>query len=79
MRGGACGWNPGGRNFSLYQAELKNARGTHGLKDDNLLYRAVRQIKQTLPELVVITDVALDPYTTHGHDGVLAADGQRGQ
>ena len=61
--------------FPSIKPGLKNARGTHGLKDDNLLYRAVRRIKQALPELVIITDVALDPYTAHGHDGVLAADG----
>lgn len=61
--------------FPSIKPSLKNARGTHGLKDDNLLYRAVRRIKQALPELVVITDVALDPYTSHGHDGVLTSDG----
>ena len=61
--------------FPSIKPGLKNARGTHGLKDDNLLYRAVRRAKQALPELVVVTDVALDPYTSHGHDGVLAADG----
>jgi porphobilinogen synthase len=61
--------------FPSIKPSLKNARGTHGLKDDNLLYRAVRRIKQALPELLVITDVALDPYTSHGHDGVLTADG----
>ena len=61
--------------FPSIKPGLKDARGTHGLKDDNLLYRAVRRVKQALPELVIITDVALDPYTTHGHDGVLAADG----
>ena len=61
--------------FPSIKPGLKNARGTHGLKDDNLLYRAVRRVKQALPELVIITDVALDLDTTHGHDGVLAADG----
>ena len=65
--------------FPSIKPGLKNARGTHGLKDDNLLYRAVRRVKQALPELVVITDVALDPYTTHGHDGVLSSEGKRGQ
>ena len=51
--------------FPSIKQSLKNARGTHGLKDDNLLYRTVRRVKQTLPELVVITDVALDPYTSN--------------
>jgi porphobilinogen synthase len=61
--------------FPSIKPGLKNMRGTHGLKDDSLLYRAVRRVKQALPDLVIVTDVALDPYTSHGHDGVLAADG----
>ncbi|MCS5606496.1 MAG: porphobilinogen synthase, partial [Alphaproteobacteria bacterium] len=40
-----------------------------------LVLRAVRAVKDALPELIVITDVALDPYTSHGHDGVLTDDG----
>ncbi len=42
----------------------------------NLLFRAVREVKKAVPELLIITDVALDPYTSHGHDGVLSADGK---
>ena len=61
--------------FPSIASGLKDALGTHGLSEDNLLYRAVRRIKHELPELAVMTDVALDPYTTHGHDGVLAVDG----
>ena len=37
--------------------------------------RAVRAVKHAVPELTVMTDIALDPYTTHGHDGVLSEDG----
>jgi porphobilinogen synthase len=62
--------------FPAIEAGLKDERGTHGLSDDNLLFRAVREVKSALPELAVITDVALDPYTSHGHDGVLSADGR---
>ncbi len=43
---------------------------------DGLVQRAVRQLKATFPQLGVITDVALDPYTTHGQDGVLGPDGE---
>ncbi|HKB89265.1 MAG TPA: porphobilinogen synthase, partial [Opitutaceae bacterium] len=43
--------------------------------EDSLVARAVRAVKQTVPELTVITDIALDPYTSHGHDGVLTEDG----
>ena len=63
------GGHTGRCHFSFDQTGIEDAKGTHGLKDDNLLYRAVRQVKRALPQLVVITDVALDPYTTHGHDG----------
>jgi porphobilinogen synthase len=55
---------------------LKDGEGSHALDQENLLYRAVRAVKQAFPDLLVITDVALDPYTSHGHDGVLSADGQ---
>ena len=59
---------------SIGQA-LKDPTGSHGLVPDNLLYRAVRAVKKKCPDLVVITDVALDPYTSHGHDGLLSPDG----
>ncbi len=61
--------------FPVTLAELKNDSGTEALNPDCLVLRAVRELKKTLPELLVITDVALDPYTTHGHDGVLNAEG----
>ena len=61
--------------FPVTPAELKNDSGTEALNPDCLVLRAVRELKKALPELLVITDVALDPYTTHGHDGVLNAEG----
>ena len=61
--------------FPSIEAGRKDALGSHGLSDENLLYRAVRRVKAAVPELAVITDVALDPYTSHGHDGLLTADG----
>ena len=45
------------------------------LQEDALILRAVRAVKKAVPQMTVITDIALDPYTTHGHDGVLSADG----
>jgi len=54
----------------------KDAGGGHALARDNLLFRAIGRVKKAVPELVLITDVALDPYTSHGHDGVLTADGR---
>ena len=53
----------------------KNAEGAEALNPNALIYRALRAIKEVSPETVVFADVALDPYTSHGHDGVLTADG----
>ncbi|MBL9187283.1 MAG: porphobilinogen synthase [Opitutaceae bacterium] len=57
--------------FPKLDAKLKDDEGTQALNEDTLVLRAVRAVKKALPELTVITDVALDPYTSHGHDGVL--------
>ncbi|MEI6278831.1 MAG: porphobilinogen synthase [Verrucomicrobiae bacterium] len=62
--------------FPSIDPSLKDPGGTHGLSPDNLLYRAIRSVKKQCPDLLVITDVALDPYTSHGHDGLLSADGK---
>jgi porphobilinogen synthase len=59
--------------FPKLDPKLKNATGTEALNKNTLVLRAVRAVKQAVPELSVITDVALDPYTSHGHDGVLNA------
>src|SRR6185436_11603917 len=56
--------------FPKLDARLKDEEGTRALDEDALVVRAV---KKAVPELAVITDVALDPYTSHGHDGVLNA------
>ncbi len=45
------------------------------LNPHNLICRAVKAVKDAVPDIGIMTDVALDPYTSHGHDGVLAADG----
>ncbi len=59
--------------FPKLDPKLKDADGTQALNRDTLVLRAVRAVKAAVPELTVITDVALDPYTSHGHDGVLNA------
>lgn len=61
--------------FPSIDPALKDAVGTEASNPDTLALRAVRAIKDAVPELTLITDVALDPYTTHGHDGVLNEDG----
>ena len=63
--------------FPKLDASLKDETGSHALEGNSLLYRAVRAVKKAVPELLVITDVALDPYTSHGHDGVLSACGSK--
>jgi porphobilinogen synthase len=57
--------------FPCIDPSLKDPRGSYGFKTDGLVPRAVRAIKAAVPDLVVVTDVALDPYTSHGHDGLL--------
>jgi porphobilinogen synthase len=59
--------------FPKLDPKLKDEEGTQALNEDSLVLRAVRAVKQAVPEITVITDVALDPYTSHGHDGVLTA------
>ena len=62
--------------FPAIDPAKKDPRGTHALSSDNLLFRALHEVKAAVPELVLIADVALDPYTDHGHDGVLTKDGR---
>jgi len=57
--------------FPQTPASLKSDDGREALNADNLVCRAVRAIKAEVPEIGVLCDVALDPYTSHGHDGVL--------
>jgi len=62
--------------FPKLDAKFKDAEGSAALHEDALILRAVRAVKKAVPELTVIADIALDPYTTHGHDGVLTDDGR---
>jgi porphobilinogen synthase len=57
--------------FPYTDPTLKSADGREAINENNLICRAVRAIKCAVPEIGVLCDVALDPYTTHGHDGVL--------
>ena len=61
--------------FPVTPPEKKDDTGSEALNPDCLVLRAAREIKSSCPDLVLITDVALDPYTHHGHDGVLNAAG----
>ena len=53
---------------------LRNETGSEALNENNLVCRAVRAIRAEVPEIGVMTDVALDPYTSHGQDGLMVGD-----
>ncbi len=57
--------------FPFTDPSLRTPKGDEALNDKNLVCRAVRAIKENFPEIGVLCDVALDPYTSHGHDGLL--------
>ena len=57
--------------FPNTQAELRSDDGAEALNPDNLMCQAIRAIKHAVPEIGILTDVALDPYTVHGQDGLL--------
>jgi len=57
--------------FPYTDPRLRDAEGSEALNPDNLVCRAVRAIKKECPDIGVLCDVALDPYTSHGHDGLI--------
>jgi len=61
--------------FPSIDPSLKDDVGSEAGNPDGLVLRTVKAIKNSVPEIAVITDVALDPYTSHGHDGVLNTTG----
>src|SRR5690606_17411999 len=61
--------------FPVTPAEAKSLDAREAWNPEGLAQRAVRTLKQTFPELGVITDVALDPFTTHGQDGIIDEHG----
>ncbi|PVX29217.1 porphobilinogen synthase [Sphingomonas pokkalii] len=61
--------------FPNTPAGLRTEDGREATNPDNLMCRAIRAIKDAVPEIGVLTDVALDPYTSHGHDGIVDAAG----
>ena len=61
--------------FPVIDDELKNLTASEAYNPEGLVPRVVRQLKQNFPELGVITDIALDPYTSHGQDGLIDEQG----
>ena len=60
--------------FPITPEEKKTDDGREAYNPNNLMCRAIKEIKDAVPDIGIITDVALDPYTTHGHDGVIEND-----
>ncbi len=56
--------------FPNTPTDKRSERGEEALNPDNLMCRAIRELKDAVPEIGILTDVALDPYTAHGHDGL---------
>jgi porphobilinogen synthase len=57
--------------FTKVDDNLKDNRGTEALNKDGLMQRAIKTIKNSVPEMLVMTDIALDPYSSFGHDGIV--------
>jgi len=57
--------------FPYTDPKLRDEDGSEAVNPDNLICRAIRAIKKAVPEIGIVCDVALDPYTSHGHDGLL--------
>ncbi len=62
---------PAVATFPNIERDRRDRTGSHILDADNILNKASRAIKQAVPEIGIITDAALDPFTDHGHDGIL--------
>ena len=57
--------------FVKSKDELKDNKGTEAVNPDGLMQRSIKAIKNAVPEMLVMTDVALDPYSSYGHDGIV--------
>ncbi len=67
-------WDLGIKSVLLFikcKDELKDNKGTEALNPDGLMQRSIKAIKDACPDIVVMTDVALDPFSTYGHDGIV--------
>lgn len=62
--------------FPFIPLEKKDFQGNEAWRENNLIVQAVQALKKALPEMCVMVDVALDPYTTHGHDGIIDDSGK---
>ncbi len=69
-------WNLGIKSVLLFvkvEDKLKDNAGTEAINPDGLMQRAIKTVKETCPDMLVMTDVAMDPYSKYGHDGIVSA------
>lgn len=67
-------WSMGLKSVLLFikcKDELKDNKGTEALNRNGLMQRSIKTIKEAVPEMLVMTDVALDPFSSYGHDGIV--------
>lgn len=62
--------------FPLVAEDKKDNAGTESYNPEGLIQRTVRAIKQEVPDIMIVTDVALDPFSTKGHDGIVSDEGE---
>jgi porphobilinogen synthase len=62
--------------FPVVPEEKKDNNGTESYNPDGLIQKTIEAIKKAIPAVLIFSDIALDPYTTHGHDGILSPDGE---
>ena len=67
-------WSMGIKSVLLFikcKDELKDNKGTEAVNPNGLMQRSIKAIKDAVPEMIVMTDVALDPFSSYGHDGIV--------
>ena len=62
--------------FPVLGDERKDRTASESVREDGLMQNSIRELKERFPELLVITDVAMDPYSSDGHDGIVSPDGR---
>lgn len=62
--------------FPMIENHKKDPLGSEALRSNSLIYHAIKEVKKAIPEMYIMADIALDPYTSHGHDGITDDDGK---
>jgi len=62
--------------FPYIPLERKDSKGSESIRDNNVLFTTIKEVKKRFPEICLMVDIALDPYTDHGHDGLVNDKGE---